>query len=102
MNNISNKRKLEGLIKEKEHFPKKITKKDRLQHTVRAQEELSLATNDRNIIFKDFYKKKIDYYNELLKLKERSTAAKERSAAAQESIAESLKLIYSNKHNNII
>lgn len=85
------------MIKENEHFPKKLTKKDRLQHTVRAQEELSLATNDRNTIVKDYYKKKIDYFTELLKLKERSTDAKERSAAAQESIAESLKLIYSNK-----
>jgi len=71
-----------------------MSKKNRLEQTVRAQEELSLATNDRNNIFKDYYRKKIEYYNELLKLKERSTAAKERSAAAQESIAEALKLIY--------
>jgi len=68
-----------------------------IQHTFRAQEELSLATNDRNTIVKDYYKKKIDYFTELLKLKEIITAAKKRSAAAQESIAESLKLIYSNK-----
>lgn len=46
------------MIKEKKHFPKKIAKKDCLQHTVKAQEELSLATNDKNTNVKDYYKKK--------------------------------------------
>lgn len=54
------------MIKDKRHFPITITKKD-CQHTVRAQEELSLATNDKNTNVRDYYKKTIDYFTELLK-----------------------------------
>lgn len=32
------------------NYPEKASKKERLQHTARAQEELSQITNERNII----------------------------------------------------
>jgi len=62
-----------------------------LESTATAVGTLGEASNQRNEMFQNYYKLKIEHMQQMLKLKERSTVSKERMCVAQEKIADALR-----------